>query len=186
MVSFQDNVDNVNKALEPINVLLQQKCPNLKIQVIKFGVDCKLELIREDNIVLSFLHITTDDDTYNILSHTEEKYRNRKYNKLLTAVSIYIADVFLKDTGVNTLFSSTSVLARKKILEKYNHVRTSSEHDSEEFRLPMDIDNKNIADMIIKQILLSDFNCSTSGGKRTRRKRHVNHKRIIRKTNKQK
>ena len=163
------------KIIDEINQKLKRKCPSLEIKINKKGIQHSLNLEKAGRM-MSHLIIHDDNNTYNILSTTETKYEGRKYNKLLTAVSIVIASSL---NGPSKLFSSTSVTARKKILEYYeveskieihdDYYMPSSKSSPEEkktydylinMKLPK---NQEIANRIINETI-QNLNCSDSKG----------------------
>ena len=163
------------KIIDEINQKLKRKCPSLEIKINKNGIQHSLNLEKAGRM-MSHLIIQDDNNTYNILSTTETRYEGRKYNKLLTAVSIVIASSL---NGPSKLFSSTSVTARKKILEYYeveskieihdDSYMPSSKSSPEEkktydylinMKLPK---NQEIANRIINETI-QNLNCSDSKG----------------------
>ena len=113
------------KIIDEINQKLKRKCPSLEIKINKKGIQHSLNLEKAGRM-MSHLIIQDDNNTYNILSTTEPGYEGKKYNKLLTAVSIVIASSL---NGPSKLFSSTSVPQRKKILEYYEVESKIEIHD---------------------------------------------------------
>ena len=163
------------KIIDEINQKLKRKCPSLEIKINKKGIQHSLNLEKAGRM-MSHLIIQDDNNTYNILSTTEPGYEGKKYNKLLTAVSIVIASSL---NGPSKLFSSTSVTARKKILEYYeveskieihdDYYMPSSKSSPEEkktydylinMKLPK---NQEIANRIINETI-QNLNCSDSKG----------------------
>jgi hypothetical protein len=164
------------KIIDEINQKLKRKCPSLEIKINKKGIQHSLNLEKAGRM-MSHLIIQDDNNTYNILSTTEPGYEGKKYNKLLTAVSIVIASSL---NGPSKLFSSTSVPQRKKILEYYEveskieihddyYMPSSSPNSSPEkktydylinMKLPK---NQEIANRIINETI-QNLNCSDSKG----------------------
>lgn len=163
------------KIIDEINQKLKRKCPSLEIKINKKGNQHSLNLEKAGRM-MSHLIIQDDNNTYNILSTTETRYEGRKYNKLLTAVSIVIASSL---NGPSELYSQTSVAARKKILEYYevkskieihdDYYMPSSKSSPEEkktydylinMKLPK---NQEIANRIINETI-QNLNCSDSKG----------------------
>jgi hypothetical protein len=167
------------KIIDEINQKLKRKCPSLEIKINKKGIQHSLSLEKAGRM-MSHLIIQDDNNTYNILSTTEPRYEGRKYNKLLTAVSIVIASSL---NGPSKLFSNTSVAARKKILEYYeieSKIRihdyyympsskstpksSSEEEKTYDYLINMKLPkNQEIANRIINETI-RNLNCSDSKG----------------------
>lgn len=192
----QPNIDAAQELLDSINIKIQSKCPSLNLTIVKFGYKTAILCLNKGSECMSRLDINNFNDTYNILSETEPKYRGKKYNKLLTAVSIVIANSL--DSTLTELFSSTSVKERKVILEQYNHTKkelqyyqiynnNANEEKKYEYRLNLKENQKKAnetIDSIITNLDCSDGRINSfvrSGGKMSKRKKVVKRKTVKRK-----
>ena len=184
----QANVEAAQTLIDKINEKLKLKCPKLNLVIVKYGYKTVKLCLNKDNNCISNLVINNDNARYNILSNTEKKYEGKKYNKLLTAVSIVIANAL--DESLTVLYSNTQVDARKHILEKYIHKKTevpSTSYHYDIIEVPstsyeLNIkDNQVIANKIIDDVI-SELDCGddvmpfsppfNSGGNKTKRNKH--------------
>jgi hypothetical protein len=109
-----------NSLISDLNEKLKEKCTELKLTIDSSPGEGTFKLcLLNNNECVSYLIINNENDTFNILSRTDDEYRRRGYNKFLTAVSICLADTM---TASEYLFSSTNVEARIRILKEYKHM----------------------------------------------------------------
>jgi hypothetical protein len=148
--------DETNELILELNKKLNEKCPDLKLSISKFGDGFKLCLNLNNNICVSELFINANENL-NIFSETQTEYRGKGYNKFLTAVCIYLADTITPTH--NILYSSTIVEARIHILSEYEHDINNSDYKEDRlgdkpasnFFVPINENNKTKAKKIIDE-----------------------------------
>ena len=185
-----DISEDTNKLINEINDQLTENCPGLQVNIVKKIVDFKLCLFLNDECV-SFIVIDDVNNNFNILSRTLANYQGKGYNEFLTAVCIYLADTMTTD--LEFIYSRTKVVARIKVLDKYDDktktifVRENSKNDNDdneddddkpnkvpveeeyEYFVKISPKNKNIAEGIINTWINNKCIKVKTGGKKTRR-----------------
>lgn len=158
--------DKTNLLISELNNKLKENCPDLQISILPHGKDTFKLCLLNNNVCVSYLIITGDNNTFNILSQTKPGNEGKGYNKFLTAVSICLADTM---TECKELYSSTSVEARIHILSEYEHrLEKDEEDDSSIFFVPI-YENKNKAEEIMSKWINNKCVKANVGGKKTRR-----------------
>lgn len=167
--------DNTKLLISELNNKLKENCPDLQISILPHGKDTFKLCILNNNVCVSYLIITDDNNTFNIISETDKEYQGKGYNKFLTAVSICLADTM---TNCRELVSSTYVEARIHILSEYEHtLEKDKEDDYSNFFVPIYknnffvpiYENKNKAEEIMSKWINNKCVKANVGGKKIRR-----------------